>query len=609
MKPLVLFILFALSINGFAQVSSTFPCYEDVYKKFYSTYSVANLGDTIKISFEKRKEGWYIIKFQPFKNRVLGENSLFIARGEKVYKKLNFPLVHSKDENLDIINATENNRWESEQYKIQPYYGYKGWEDDVINDFASEQKLPDSTLYLLARAYFSKASIIRNLYQENKIDRGILNQYLFDRRKSIEYYYRLKEQNPSFETIVGSALTKWSNEIVGIYYELCLYTSEEEAKKELREGLYDEFMISTAKNFLKSCGKNAVIFTNGDTDTYPLIYVQEVLNFRKDVSIINVSLLYLAEYVEYVKEKKGFSTSFSMAEIKKLTQVVVCINEKEQFAETGISLEEAIEYMKDTTNLIHTEYGDYFTIPAVDLILFSNNEKIKWHNSRRHIYSNSLFILDFINRNRWNRPICFSSTVGDENLIGLQNHLETIGFVYCMTKNKQEDKYIINPIVKNTVQNFDLLMSGFEIKAVDKIKESDKGFIAYYRSFASSLSNELVNRNKLDSALIVADYIQKMFPDSVLAYNTAFMNFVELYYKKGQNKKAFELFTLLAKNAENDVYLKNNDYKASYIKNLCYIVALNDPSKKAVLLKKYAKYYAEEENPSERGILRDEPMK
>ena len=111
------------------------------------------------------------------------------------------------------------------------------------------------------------------------------------------------EINPNFETIVGSIHTKWSNEHMSAFLNLRVYQNEEVAKQELRDDLYDSFIIDVAKNYLMSCEKDAILFTNGDNDTYPLHYVQEQLGFRKDVLIINCTLLGSTRHINSYKDK------------------------------------------------------------------------------------------------------------------------------------------------------------------------------------------------------------------------------------------------------------------------------------------------------------------
>ena len=138
---------------------------------------------------------------------------------------------------------------------------------------------------------------------KNCLSEEQLKKYRYYAHKSIEKFNEVHEINPNFETILGSIHTKWSSEHMSAWLNLRVYQNEEEATKEIRDDLYDPLIIDVAKNYLMSCEKDAILFTNGNNDTYPLHYVQEQLGFRKDVLIVNMSLLGVTRHINSYKDK------------------------------------------------------------------------------------------------------------------------------------------------------------------------------------------------------------------------------------------------------------------------------------------------------------------
>src|SRR5205823_9433592 len=64
-----------------------------------------------------------------------------------------------------------------------------------------------------------------------------------------------------------------------------------------------ELARDVAKDYLESCAPNAILFTFGDNDTYPLWYAQEVEGIRPDIRVINTSLLGIDWYVNELRRK------------------------------------------------------------------------------------------------------------------------------------------------------------------------------------------------------------------------------------------------------------------------------------------------------------------
>ena len=199
--------------------------------------------------------------------------------------------------------------------KIVPFYGYKGWEDDVLKTYGSYEydELSPELVYALKRAHNSVAlqSIhphydyskeIQGKFYENGPSEEEFAKTEEHYKAGIEALEYLKDNEIYLKTMIGDSRVDYWNEHMTAYMELNLF-DHPSADKFLKEGLYDEEFIAFAKLLLESCEEGAILFTFGDNDTFPLWYVQEVLGFRKDVIVLNASLLQSLPYVRAIQKR------------------------------------------------------------------------------------------------------------------------------------------------------------------------------------------------------------------------------------------------------------------------------------------------------------------
>jgi tetratricopeptide (TPR) repeat protein len=154
-------------------------------------------------------------------------------------------------------------------------------------------------------------------------------------------------------------------------------------------------------NLLISCAPNAVLFTNGDNDTFPLWFVQEVLGIRRDVIVANLSLINTDWYIRQLKDW-GAPISFDNATIKRLC-------DQGYF----ISMDKKIMYVKDI---------------MIRHILATNADKTL--DVQDYLCKPEEFAHKFLKNYQGKRPIYFSSTVDYENYTGFEPYMKIEGIVY-----------------------------------------------------------------------------------------------------------------------------------------------------------------------------------
>lgn len=432
------------------------------YEELDGPYSDSYTGNE-RITFAKKADGYWVqlVDYQGGEDQVVEERLFWNASSGKFDPNGILP-NHPYNGNI-----TDNGQWRAtaRNYAIHPYWGYKGWERDVIKDFEGYTTYNDSTLYGLARAHTSLATgFLHNYAQstapdswvlpegQNALSSQQLEEYREHMHRGIELFDQLKQQNPKFETIVGDIALKWSNEHVTAYLDLVWYMNEKEAQKELRDDLYDPLSIGMAKNFLNSCEENAILFTAGDNDTYPLIYVQQQLGFRQDVRVVNLSLANVDRYVEWLKQPFLGCPGIEMT-IKKEDRE----NEENNFVLFDLSAlerpfvnaDEIASLLGENRKTFDLADGSQATLfPSnvvripVDLQKVGNNgivsqaqltrvDPVIQHTvPGRFMAKGTYVVLDIIQSSNWDRPIYFTVFAGGDSYIGLEDYLYCEGMTY-----------------------------------------------------------------------------------------------------------------------------------------------------------------------------------
>jgi len=174
-------------------------------------------------------------------------------------------------------------------------------------------------------------------------------------------------------------------------------------------------------NILNTCEPDGLIFTNGDNDTFPLWYLQEVEGIRKDVRVVNLSLLNTGWYIKQLKNQEP----------------KVPISFTDEYIDRYIDMHdwEALRtrYWPEAKEIgIDTPEGTYKWTLSPTLRIPGMPEDKGGNNFLR---TQDIMILNIIHANQGKKPIYFAVTVSNSNMLGMRDHLTMEGLAFRLKPN------------------------------------------------------------------------------------------------------------------------------------------------------------------------------
>ena len=323
--------------------------------------------------------------------------------------------------------------------------------------------------------------------------------------------------------------------------------------------------LNVAINYLNSCEPNAVLFTNGDNDTFPLWYAQEVEGIRTDIRVCNLSLLNTDWYIDMMKRKAYHSDAlpFSMTRDKYQSgkHDVTYLIEDERFKDRYINLKDLFYIIKTDDSRLKfnsPQYGTIeffptrkFFVPYDSALIFRENlvpapylyrmDTLSLEIKKPLLEKNDLMILDLLANNDWKRPVYFVMTMGPEAYIGLDKyfHLEGLAFRVLPSRAVSKDG---QPGDINTALMYDHVMNKFQWRSMDdpRVNLDDQGqrMIMNFRNMFGRLADYLIMEGKTDSAVRVLDRCLEVMPLERSVKNFFLLPLAESYFKARQPEKA-----------------------------------------------------------------------
>lgn len=322
-----------------------------------------------------------------------------------------------------------------------------------------------------------------------------------------------------------------------------------------------------ATNYLESCEPNAILFTNGDNDTFPLWYAQEVEGIRTDVRVVNLSLLNTDWYINQMKRKVYDSdpVPFTLGEDKyrQGTRDVSFLDESRNTGQVHVNVEQIINFMTTDKDMRTVNSGEVvsviptknFSVPVDKDLVIANGtvteadsanivDQLEWRINRSYLLKNNLMQLDLLATNKWERPIYFAVTTGPDSYINLDSYFRLVGLAYQLVPIKAPAS--ANPNMYGSVNTevmYDNVMNKFKWGGMDSDKqiymdENNLRMTNNIRLQFANLADQLIVEEKIEKARAILDKSIEVMPNHNVPFDRLMLPIIENYYKIGDNEKA-----------------------------------------------------------------------
>ena len=345
------------------------------------------------------------------------------------------------------------------------------------------------------------------------------------------------------------------------------------------------------QNYLMSLQQenNPIIYTNGDNDTFPLWYNQDVEGVRTDARVCNLSYLQTDWYIDQMRrpayDSPSVPISWERIEYCSGTNEYVRVEPdmkqaviehyrenpeeaRQQFGDDPFELKNVLKYW------VRSKNPDLHMIPTDTLYMTIDKEAVRKSGmmmasdsipdrmtislkGKSALYKGDLMILEMLAECNWTRPIYVAISVGDDNYINLGDNTITEGLAYRITPFTTSVNGKAVPGVKNfdTERTYDNVMHRFKFGGLDKpglyLDETVMRMCYTHRRTMAKLALELLNEGKDKKATEVLKYTEKMIPTCNVPHNysSGSLDMARAWTTLGQKKQAQTIINDLWKNS------------------------------------------------------------
>jgi len=324
-----------------------------------------------------------------------------------------------------------------------------------------------------------------------------------------------------------------------------------------------------AISYLESCAPNAILFTYGDNDTYPLWYAQEVEGIRPDIRLVNLSLFDTDWYINGMRRKVHQSEPLpiTMKESQYVSGERDVMYYREMQIAGSVELKQIVDLLlsedpEDKVGLIDGTKTNFIptknfkltvnpqdvissgTLPAADLTRITPT--MEWKFNKGYVTKGTLAMFDILAHNNWKRPIYFCSTVPGEQFNGLDNYLYSEGLALRLLPLKQDstatgadDLINLDPLYNNVMNKF----KWGQIKTAKYLDAQSTDDISIFNRIFNNLVTGLIKQGRIEDAKKAIKKYDEVMPTKIYGIRNmmSVAPMAQNLYVLGQTDKANQL--------------------------------------------------------------------
>ena len=304
-------------------------------------------------------------------------------------------------------------------------------------------------------------------------------------------------------------------------------------------------------NYLNSCEKNAIIFCNGDNDTFPLWYNQEVEGKRTDMRVCNLSYLNTDWYIDQMRRGAYESDPLPISWEKKDYQAghldISRVVDHPQ-VQSPLDINTAFDLLRNPRFIEDGGIGNVLcstlsipvdkdkaitsgTVSAKDASRIVDRMNIKLGRS---LSKSQMMVLEMLRSNNWERPIYVAATVGSEFYPAIQEYMQLEGLAYRIVPVKGTRDRV------NTEATFNNMMNRFEYGDLGNPKiyldEQHLRMARTMRMMFAQLARTLINEGQTDRAKQVIEKAFEVLPTTTIPYDYACAEMAQYCYRLGMTE-------------------------------------------------------------------------